>query len=75
MKKWRPVETAPMGRPVLVWDPYHLMRMAVRYPEGWKTDLPYDPTGYAPVIYPTHWMWPPKPPQDVPPSENGCGNG
>ena len=74
---WQPIETAPRNMPLLVYDPYYLVRVARYYePESlrilkgidckegvWFSDIPYgDERGEIEMeLWPTHWCYIPYP--------------
>lgn len=63
---WKPISSAPIDRPVVVWDDYYLMRIA-RFDHirgQWVQDLPYgDDPGRGEVEKPLDpVLWQPCPP-------------
>lgn len=64
--RWRPIESAPLEKDVLVWQPGWLSGAEARQRDdgqGWwlAGSAPTDVCG-PDRIYPTHWMELPKPP-------------
>ena len=63
MSEWKPIQTAPVGTPILVWGPED--EFAVAEYEGRSNracHLSYSFGEYCDV-YPTHWMPLPEPPK------------
>ena len=58
--EWQPIETAPTGKPVLLWrSGEHFVAAKIRgeHGPGWCT-----PDGFE-IFRATHWMSLPEPPQ------------
>lgn len=67
MSEWRPIETAPLGTPVLIWMPdfdhYYMgcvPLVAMKAGSKWLADMGQNKPGLA-----THWMPLPAPPDDA----------
>ena len=72
MSEWKPIETAPVGKAVLIWDGKHhsIAEQSDWRPGDWlgliEGDSPWcgdSSTGGLCHVFPTHWMPLPEPPK------------
>lgn len=62
MNKWKPIETAPRDREILVCTEFAMYVARYVYDDPSTGEALWQPDG-LPAVYPTHWMPLPKPPR------------
>ena len=60
MSEWKPIATAPTGRTILIWRPVRRAYELVQATDNDYDWMPYKADG---LDRPSHWMFPPSPPQ------------